>query len=212
MADISLLNPFCDDGEGDGEHGERGKRGKRGRTGATGATGTAPPSIIPYASGVADELVHNLLGILDTGAVIAFGSSVDGVAVDGATIDLTGVGGALLNMAFSLPRDGTLTQLSAFFSNAIAILEAFPAGVSVVVQLYRSTTPDNIFTPVPGASVTLPLPIGGVLINGFSVSGTTALSVPVSNQDRLLLVARLTATPDAIVTVTGYISAGLAIA
>jgi BclB C-terminal domain-containing protein len=103
-------------------------------------------------------------------------------------------------------------QLSAFFSNIAAVTIPSGSTVNVVVQLYRSTTPDNIFTPVPGALVTLPFPAGLVAI-GTSESGTTAFSVPVSNGDRLLLVARLTVDGvDIITTLTGYVSAGLAIA
>ena len=229
MTDITRRIPDCDDCDGEG--GERGKRGKRGHrgsrgddgttgdtgatgpTGATGATGaTGSSAIIPFASGEPDALVHVLGGLLDTGALVGFGSSMDGVAVGGGTIDLTGGVGFPSNMAFSMPRDGTLTQLSAFFSNAL-IVAVLPAGVSVVVQLYRSTTPDNIFTPVPGALVTMPL-TAGVLGLGDFVSGTTPLAVAVSNEDRLLLVARVTVSgsPDIAVAVTGYISAGLAIA
>jgi BclB C-terminal domain-containing protein len=239
MADIQRGIPDCDDccdGEG-GESGKRGKRGHRGHsgadgadgatgatgpsggppgpTGATGATGAAglagASAIIPFASGEPDALIHVLEGVLDTGGLIGFGSSLDGVAVGGGTIDLTGGVGLPSNLAFSMPRDGTLTQLSAFFSNVIAVA-VLPVGVSVVVQLYRSATPDNIFTAIPGALVTMALP-PGLLASGTFESGTTALAVAVSNQDRLLLVAKLTVGgTDVAVAVTGYISAGLAIA
>jgi len=217
MADITRRIPGCDE-DCDGEGGERGKRGRRGRDGDEGTTGPTGPAgldgasaIIPFASGLPNALVHVLGGLLDTGALIGFGSSVDGVAVGGGTIDLTGVVGLPSNMAFSLPRDGTLTQLSAFFSNVLGVA-LLPAGVSVAVQLYRSTTPDNIFSPVPGAIVTMALPAGLLSIGDF-VSGTTPIAVPVLNQDRLLLVARVTVTGTDIATVvTGYVSAGLAIA
>lgn len=205
MADITKRFPDCGD---DGDRGKRGRRGPTGPTGASGATGSS--SIVPFASGEPGELVHVLGGLLDTGMLVGFGSSLDAVDVGGGTIDLTGAVGFPTNMAFSMPRDGTLTQLSAFFSNVLEVL--LTDEVSVDVQLYRSTTPDNVFTAVPGAVVQMSLPAGTIVVGGV-VSGTVPLAVAVSNQDRLLLVARLTVPgADIAVSVTGYVSAGLAIA
>jgi len=212
MADITRRADFCDD-EGCCKRGKRGKRGHRGATGPTGPTGLAGSSaIIPFASGDPDTLVHVLGGLADTGAVVGFGSSLSAIALGSGTVDLTGGVGIPSNMAFSMPRAGTLVQLSAFFSLA-ALVALFPAGGEVTVQVYRSTTPNNIFSPVPTAVVTLPLPAGPLAIGTFA-SGTTAISVPVNNGDRLLLVARVTVvgTPDVATTVVGYVSAGLAIA
>jgi BclB C-terminal domain-containing protein len=190
-----------------------GPTGPTGSTGSTGAVGpTGPSAIIPFASGLPNTLVHVLGGIADTGAAIGFGSSLDGVNVSGVTIDLTGSPGLATNMAFSMPRDGTLVQLSAFFSNVVAVVIPLGSTANIVVQLYRSTTPDNIFTPVPGALVTLPFPAGLISIGTFA-SDTVAIAIPVLNEDRLLLVARLEVTGvDVVTTVTGYVSAGLAIA
>jgi BclB C-terminal domain-containing protein len=209
MADINRrISGGCDD-----ERGERGKRGKRGKRGHTGPAGPAGSSaIIPFASGTPDAMAHVLGGLEDTGAVIAFGASSDIVAVGGATIDLSGGVGIATNMAFSMPRAGTLVGLSAFFSSVTAVTIPGGSTANVVVQVYRSTTPNNIFTAVPGALVTLPFPPGLISI-GTLESGSASFSVPVSNGDRLLLVARLTVTgTDIITTLTGYISAGLAIA
>lgn len=184
-----------------------------GPTGPTGSTGPAGASsaIIPFASGTPDSLVHVLGGVLDTGLVTGFGTSLDGVSVGGGTVDLTGGVGIPSNMAFSMPRGGTLVGLSAFFSLAAAV-SAFPANGSIVVQVYRLTTPDNSFTPVPGALVTIPLPAGLLPIGTFA-SGLSSFAVPVNAGDRLLLVTRVTVTggPDVATAVTGYVSAGLAI-
>lgn len=205
MADLTKRFPDCD--------GDDGKRGKRGHRGATGPAGPAGPggssSLVPFASGVPDELVHVIGGLLDTGAVVGFGASLDGIDVGGGTVDLTGAAGVPSNMAFSVPRDGTLTDLAAFFSLAVGALS--PVGGSVIVQVYRSTTPDNSFSPVPGALVELSMPTG-VLVIGTFVSGQASFSVPVSAGDRLLLVARYTVSPDVAGTaMIGYVSAGLAI-
>jgi BclB C-terminal domain-containing protein len=205
MADITKRLPDCDDGD----RGDRGKRGHRGPTGPAGpASGSA---IIPFASGTPDDLVHVLGGLLDTGAVIGFGTSLDGIAVGGGTVDLTGGAGIPSNMAFSMPRDGTLVSLAAFVSLAAGVV-LFPTNAGIAVQVYRSTTPDNIFSPVPGALVTIPLPAGPLLAGVFA-SGTADFSVPVSAGDRLLLVARVAVSGTDLATVVlSYVSAGLAIA
>jgi len=109
-------------------------------------------------------------------------------------------------MAFSMPRPGVLQQLSIFFSTTFGV--GVPA--SLEVQLYRSAVPNNIFSPVPGAVVTIPFP--PVFPAGSFVSGTAAFSVPVGLNDRLLLAARILATPVPDVGTIGYVSAGLAIA
>jgi BclB C-terminal domain-containing protein len=149
-------------------------------------------------------------GAADTGFVVGFGSSGSNVAVGGATIDLTGAPGLAINMAFSMPRDGTLVRLSAFFSSVVAITIPTGTGAAVVVEIYRSTTPDNIFSPT-GVAVTLPLPDGPIAI-GDVFNATAPFAFAVFNEDRLLLVARLTGTVVNSLLVTGYLSAGLAIA
>jgi collagen type I alpha len=142
--------------------------------------------------------------------VVGFGSSLDSVAVGGATIERTGAFGLATNMAFSMPRDGTLVQLSAFFSLAAAVA-AFPVGGTIIVEVYRSTTPDNIFSPT-GVLVNLPLPAGALAAGTFA-SGTIAAALPLNIEDRLLLVAHLTIIDgiDVATAVVGYISAGVAI-
>jgi BclB C-terminal domain-containing protein len=155
--------------------------------------------------------VHVIGGLGDTGAVVGDGASLDSVAVGGATIDLTGAVGVVTNMAFSMPRAGTLDALAAFFST-VGVVQAFPLGGEVIVQLYRSTTPDNIFTAVPGALVTLPFPAGLIAAGTFANGITTGINVPVAAQDRLLLVVRVTvAGVDVATTIVGYLSAGLTI-
>ena len=114
-------------------------------------------------------------------------------------------------MSFSMPRTGTITDLTAYFSNTAPLTSA--GILTIRFQLYRSTTPDNTFTPIPGALVDLlftgssvpPVPLFGI-VNG--------LNIPVSPQERLLLVVSLqaTGTPVGPIIVTGYASAGLALA
>lgn len=149
-------------------------------------------------------------GLADTGAVVGFGSSLASVAVGGATIDLTGAVGLATNMSFSMPRAGTLAQLSAFFSTVAAVTIPVGTTAAVRVEIYRSTTPNNIFTPT-GVRVDLPLP-NGLIAAGTFFNATAAFAFAVNNQDRLLLVARLVvAGVDLAITTVGYVSAGLAI-
>ena len=149
-----------------------------------------------------------LLGT-NTGFVVGFGSSGPSVDLSLGPIDLNLFPNT--NMAFSMPRDGTLVQLSAVFRNAVGLLLPPGTGLVVVVEIYRSTA-IGLFSPT-GVGVSLPL-LDGILQVGESSSATAAFALAVSNEDRLLLVARAVPTGGlaSIPTITGYISAGLAIA
>ncbi|MBW4081128.1 exosporium glycoprotein BclB-related protein [Paenibacillus sp. S150] len=194
-----------------GATGDAGAAGATGATGDTGATGAG--AIIPYASGLPAVLTTVLGGLLNTSSLIGFGNSATGVSVAGGIIDLTGAAGTLLNFAFSAPRDGTITSLAAYFSTTAA-LSLVGSTVTITAQLFQSTTPDNTFTAVPGAAVTLAPPLTGILSLGTISSGlTTGLSIPVAAGDRLLMVfsASITAGLDVAATLAGYASGGLTI-
>ncbi|WP_304364274.1 exosporium glycoprotein BclB-related protein, partial [Paenibacillus amylolyticus] len=194
-----------------GTTGVTGATGTTGTTGATGASGSG--TIIPYASGLPVVLTTVLGGLLNTSSLVGFGNSSTGVSVNGGIIDLTGAAGTLLNFAFSASRAGTITSLAAYFSTT-AGLSLVGSTVTLTAQLFRSTTPNNSFTAVPGALVTLAPPLTGILALGTISSGvTTGLSIPVSAGDRLLMVfsASVTAGIDVATTVAGYASGGLTI-
>jgi BclB C-terminal domain-containing protein len=177
----------------------------------TGAAGSG--AIIPYASGLPAALTTVLGGLLNTSSLIGFGSSATGVSVAGGTIDLTGAAGTLLNFAFSVPRAGTITSLAGYFS-VTAGLSLVGSTVTITAQLFQSTAPNNTFTAVPGALVTLAPPLTGLISLGAISSGlTTGLSIPVTAGTRLLMVfsASVTAGIDVATTVAGYASAGLTI-
>lgn len=169
-------------------------------------------TIIPFASGLPIAMTTIAGGLSGTSSLIGFGNSATGVSVIGGAIDLTGGPGILLNQAFSVPRDGTITSLSAYFSLTEA-LSLVGTTVTITAQLYQSTTPDNIFTAVPGASVTLAPAFTGVLGEGTTSNGiTTGLSIPVTAETRLLLVYSSTAAGVSLINdVAGYASAGLSI-
>ena len=208
-----------------GIQGATGPQGAQGIQGATGVTGLQGPqglqgvagssAIIPYASGLPVTLTIIAGGLVGTTALVGFGNSANGVSILGGTIDLSGasiVAGTPINMAFSAPRDGTITAISAYFSVTTA-LSITGTTVTITAQLYRSTTPNNTFTAVPGAVVTLAPALTGLLAIGASSNGLiTGLNIPVTSQTRLLLVFSATATGLSLAqTIIGYASGGVAI-
>ena len=216
--------------------GPTGPTGMPGPTGPTGATGLQGPqglqgvagssAIIPYASGLPVTLTTIAGGLVGTTALVGFGNSANGVSILGGNIDLSGasiVAGTPINMAFSAPRDGTITAISAYFSVTTA-LSITGTTVTITAQLYRSTTPNNTFTAVPGAVVTLAPALTGLLAIGASSNGLiTGLNIPVTSQTRLLMSKERTLLYEGLVywktatglslaqTIIGYASGGVAI-
>ncbi|NMA70170.1 MAG: hypothetical protein GX958_12260 [Desulfitobacterium sp.] len=144
-------------------------------------------------------------GAVGLPGLIGFGSSTQAVNVLGATIDISGEN----NYAFSMPRDGNITSLAVYLSVTLGV--GLGDALTYTVQVYSSATPDDVFTPVPGAVVNLALP--AVVTPGQTFDDViTGLSIPVSAGTRLLLVASLSGGPLTIAgSVTGYVSAGLGI-
>ncbi|MED3325336.1 exosporium glycoprotein BclB-related protein, partial [Bacillus thuringiensis] len=183
-----------------------------GPTGITGPTGLAGSgAIIPFASGLPINLTTIAGGLAGTLGFIGFGSAAPGTAL-GAVIDLTGGPGISLDYAFSMPDDGVITSISAYFSTTEA-LSLVGTTVTITAQLYSSSIPDNTFAPIPGTVVTLAPPLTGILALGTTSNGiTTGLSIPVTAETRLLLVFSATATGLGLInTVTGYASGGMRI-
>ncbi|MDR6809007.1 BclB C-terminal domain-containing protein [Dyadobacter sp. BE34] len=165
-------------------------------------------AIIPYASGTPAVMTTILGGLVGTTSVVGFGINTPGVSLVGGLIDAT----TLTNMAFSVPRDGTITSIAGFFSNTVA-LALVGTTVTVQAQLYSAPAGSNSFAPVPGASVTLAPSLTAIVSIGSTSSGqTTGLNIPVTAGTRLLLVYSATATGLSLInTVTGYVSAGVGI-
>lgn len=148
-------------------------------------------------------------GLLNTSSAVGFGINLPGISAAGGTISLVG----LTNLAFSMPRDGTITSLAAYLSIS-AGLSLIGSTVTVTAQLYQSATPDDTFVPVSGAIVTLAPPLTGLITVGDISSGiTTGLNIPVTAGTRLLLVFSATVTDgiDQAAAIAGYASAGLGI-
>ncbi len=163
-------------------------------------------SIIPFASGVTPVALTSLVGgLVGTPSLIGFGSAVPGVILAGNTIDLTG----LINEAFSVPRPGLLTAISASFTLTVALTLATSATVSA--EIYRAPAGSNIFTPT-GVRVDLAPTLTPAITVGTTLSGASSnfAPVPVAVGDRLLMVFTLSGSALA-GAVTGTASAGVTI-
>ena len=217
-----------------GPQGPQGAQGPAGSSGSSGAAGPAGPqgiqgpigpqgiqgpigpsgngAIIPFASGQPVSMTTIALGLAGIPALVGFGSSGVTLTALGGSIDITGGPAELLNFAFSVPRDGTITSIAAYFST-VAALSLIGSTITITAQLYSSTVPDNVFTPIPGAIVTLSPPLTGIVSIGDTSSGITSnLAIPVTAETRLLLVFSTTATGVSLInTVLGYASAGITI-
>ena len=196
-----------------GATGATGATGLTGPTGATGPTGLAGTgAIIPFASGLPVALTTIAGGLAGLPAFVGFGNSAQGLTLLGSTIDITNASGTLSNFAFQVPRAGTITSFSAFFSTTVA-LSLVGSSVTINAQIYQSTTPNNVFSPIAGTLINLTPSLSGVLSIGTLLNGAlTGLNIPVTAQTRLMLVFSATASGLTLLnTVTGYASAGLSI-
>jgi BclB C-terminal domain-containing protein len=148
-------------------------------------------------------------GLAGTQALLSFGNN-DTALIVGGLIDTTGSS----SMAFSMPRDGAITSMAAYYSVAVAA-SLIGSTVTITAQLYSSPTPNDSFAPVPGATVTLAPPLSGLVNIGTTSSGlTTGLSIPVTAGTRLLFVLSASVTDglDIATILTGFASGGLTIA
>ena len=151
-------------------------------------------------------------GLAGIPSFVGFGSSAPGLTVLGSTIDITNASGTLSNFAFQVPRAGIITSFSAFFSTTAA-LSLIGSTVTVNAQIYQSTTPNNVFSPIAGTLISLTPAHTGVISIGTLLNGAlTGLNIPVTAQTRLLLVFSAAASGLTLLnTVAGYASAGLSI-
>jgi BclB C-terminal domain-containing protein len=152
-------------------------------------------------------------GLVGSGTILGFGSSTANVTLLGNTINLTGAAGIPLDFAFNVPRNGTITDISAFYGNVVG-LSLIGSTATIQAQVYSAPAGSNTFTAVPGTAVTLAPTLSGVLnIGQTSYATVNGLSVPVTAGSRLLLFFSATVTGLSLVnTFVGYMSAGVAIA
>jgi BclB C-terminal domain-containing protein len=178
---------------------------------AAGSAAAAPSgAIIPFASGLPVTMTTTPSGTPDNVGIAGFGRSAS-VPLVGGMIDLSGGGGSEVNFAFSVPRNGTITSLTGFFSSSTAIL-LFGTTVTVTASLYCTSPFNNHFVAVPGSSVAVAV-LAGSLPSGTISSGiSSALSIPVTAATRCLAVYSTDSTglvPNT--TISGYVGGGVSI-
>lgn len=164
-------------------------------------------AIIPFSSGtIPAVLVTAVGGLIGTTSLIGFGTSIPGVSVVNNQINLLA---PLLSEAFSVPRNGEITSISASFRATIAL--DLIGSATVNARIYRAPEGSNTFTATD-ASVNL-TPITGPLAVDETISGNSSNFPPVtvSTGDRLLMVFSVTG-PTVVTTLTGVASAGINIA
>ncbi len=167
---------------------------------------------MPFSSGLPIEVTTLAEGVAGIAGLIGFGLSAPTLDTLGATIDLTGATGTLLNFSFPLPRAGYIESIAAFFSTTVP-LNLIGSAITLRAQLYQSLASSNVFEPIPGAEVLLSPSLTGVLDQGSTCSGLASdLQISVAAGTRLLLVFSATAGGVTLIhSVSGYASAGITI-
>lgn len=205
-----------------GAQGMQGEQGPEGTPGAAGPEGPEGPpgppgedgedgvdgigAILPYASGLPVAITGLAGNLLGTSAAIGMGSSAASVVFSGSTISLTGSASTLLNFATVVPRDGTITDFSAFFS--VALAATLLSAPTIQAKLFKSNSPtSNTFSEI--AAFNLSPSLGLVVTLGETCVGNQSLNIPVLQGERLLVVFGTSSS--LAVAVTGYASAGIAI-
>lgn len=172
-------------------------------------------SVIPFSSGTAAlAFATTATGLVGTGGIIGFGTSVSAVPITtsatGNTLTLPTAAGT--TEAFSVPRAGSITAISASYTPTTAV--TVPAGATAVIraQVYRAPAGSNVFTAT-GAYVDLTPALTGTVAVGTTLQGTADVSsVPVAPGDRLVMVFTVSGTGiTAPLTVTGAATAGITI-
>jgi BclB C-terminal domain-containing protein len=136
--------------------------------------------IIPYASATPIVMTALVGGAADKGSAIGFGNSTNGLT--DADI-LAGIS----NMAFTVPRAGVITTISATFISTSLPNPTF-IDPTVSAQLYKASAGSNTFAGVPGGGVTLPPFVENSPIGTTAQATVSGLNIPVSTGERLMLV------------------------
>ncbi|CAM5190228.1 BclB domain-containing protein OS=Lysinibacillus sphaericus OX=1421 GN=LS41612_01905 PE=4 SV=1 [Lysinibacillus sphaericus] len=151
-------------------------------------------------------LTSLVTGRTATPSLIGFGTAVPGVTLVGNTLDLSGV----VTEAFTVPRAGSITGLSASFSATVAI--ALVGSTTVTATIYRAPAGSTTYTATD-ATVNLAPAFTGAIALGATAFGSGSFSpVAVSAGDKLIMVYSITTTGVAVAQVlTGTASAGITI-
>jgi BclB C-terminal domain-containing protein len=195
-----------------GSTGPVGPQGSEGPPGPQGNPGPEGAGTIVYAASSGDPVVLTTMagGLTGQVAVLPLDGDQAGTgSLQGSVLDQTGGPGEVVP-AQTFPTDETIQSIT-LFSSTTGALALVSTTVTVTAQLYTSTTPDNTFTPVPGAIVTAAPPLTGVIAIGTIANGmTTGLTIPVTAGTRGVVVISATAAGIGLVnTVPMYASASI---
>jgi BclB C-terminal domain-containing protein len=178
-----------------GNEGPPGPQGNEGPPGPPGPVGPEGGGTIVYAASSGAPVVLTTMagGLTGQVAVLPLDGDQAGTgSLQGSVLDQTGGSGEVIP-AQTFPTDETIQSMT-LFSSTTAALSLVGTTVTVTAQLYTSPTPDNTFTPVPGALVIASPPLTGVDAIGTISNGiTTGLSIPVTAGTRGVIVVSATA-------------------
>ncbi|MCD7947745.1 MAG: hypothetical protein LUG13_05535 [Oscillospiraceae bacterium] len=162
-------------------------------------------ALIPFASGTPVILTTDFNGVTAHPGLCGFGASFTPLVSITNPFDISSLEE---QDAFMIPVDGTIMEFSAFFSTSTAT--NLPGNTATVqAQLWISTTPDNIFVPIPSSLISLAPGYTGTQSNGTISSGSVLVNYPVTANSRLMLVYQVVSANVAEISVAGFISAGV---
>jgi BclB C-terminal domain-containing protein len=198
-----------------GQRGATGPQGQPGPAGAAGATGPQGPSgagtFLTSSSGSAAVVTTIAGGLVGTVTVLPLSgdNGATGVNETAGTIDVTSLP---LNPVQVIPRDGTLTALSARFSTTVA-QSLIGTTITLRAQLFTAPGTSNTLTAVSGASCDLTPDLTGIVAIGtISDCTITGLSIPLTAGTTAAVVVSATAAGVLLTdTVTGSAAASIAI-
>jgi BclB C-terminal domain-containing protein len=152
------------------------------------------------------------LGAASTPAYVAFGLNVTGIEIFGNPINITS-DSSISDFAFTVPRDGTITDITSTFI-ATAALSLAIGQVFINCQLYSAAASQPIFTPIAATRLQLTPGLSTISIGTVVNGALHGLSVPVSAGTQLMMVfaANNSSAQSLAGTVIGYTSASVAIA
>jgi BclB C-terminal domain-containing protein len=157
-----------------------GSSGATGPTGNTGAIGPTGPiiTIIPFASGATVQFSFPV------GSVMGFGNSANNFNTTSGALDNFA---DAYNFAFSIPINGTITAIAAYFTNSAEIIVPADTTLFLEAGIYTSSPPTNDFiSTTANAIVTLTTGTYPVASSFHAIA--TGLNVPVTTETRILMV------------------------
>ncbi len=138
-------------------------------------------AIIPYAA------QDTAIGVLDSGIYMAnfgfSGSANTNNQYNAPTLPET-ISGDPEMISFSIPVDGTITNIAASYTGSGQIEEG---NVSVRVVLYESDPSQSVFHLINASLTILNPAIDSSVSSGFTVSGTQTINYPVSVGTRIAI-------------------------